>query len=169
MSCLHWVDTQQTVSFIRRDRHVAKIFSYYRLAVNCPVNIDRGITFYYRTNCGYGIPWIDSSFGNFERTYLWRNWRPEEKQISISYASDICYWNSSTRGHSLGDDSSVWKDFRVHWDLVSEVPLTISVAEWLVAPALFDAVQVYSPACLAFTGSILSKLFFLFVEIVISG
>lgn len=34
------------------------------------------------------------------------------------------------------------------------IPLTASTEEWLEAPALFDAVQVYSPECLAATESI---------------
>lgn len=34
------------------------------------------------------------------------------------------------------------------------LPFTARAAVWLEAPALFDAVQVYSPACLAATASI---------------
>lgn len=46
------------------------------------------------------------------------------------------------------------------------LPLTANAAAWLEAPALFDAVQVYSPACLVATASIsstLSRLFFVIV------
>lgn len=38
------------------------------------------------------------------------------------------------------------------------VPLTAKVAEKLVAPAAFEAVQVYSPACLALTASMVIRL-----------
>lgn len=41
-----------------------------------------------------------------------------------------------------------------------DVPFTAKIAEWLVAPALFDAEHVYSPACLAATDSMLRMLFF---------
>ena len=46
------------------------------------------------------------------------------------------------------------------------LPFTANTAVWLEAPALFDAVQVYSPACLAATASIantLSRLLFVIV------
>lgn len=48
-----------------------------------------------------------------------------------------------------------WKDY-----LAILVPLTTRIEEWLVAPALLEAEQVYSPACLAATDSMLRILFF---------
>lgn len=40
--------------------------------------------------------------------------------------------------------------------IIDQIPLTSKVAEWDVDPALFDAVQVYSPACRAATASMVS-------------
>lgn len=45
-------------------------------------------------------------------------------------------------------------DARVYIYMRARLPFTARAAVWLVAPALFDAVQAYSPACLAATASI---------------
>ena len=74
--------------------------------------------------------------------YWWRDWRRCGEKEGFVFA----------RRRKNSRNVVAYIDTREH--MRAMLPFTARAAVWLEAPALFDAVQVYSPACLAATASI---------------